>query len=160
MAVARWGWGEEGDRGQIPQSLLEFIKLGATGSLRGGHCQGPNDIWERSLWLLFWRMDGRGARAKARALVIVITIPSLPTSQGHCKVPMRFMLTPRKAQRHGRRHVSSHVLKPLLQVGACRVWHHLFGTVSLYGFQGNRVGWQVLPCLSYAAVQAQMNSHT
>ena len=63
---------------------------------------------------------GEGAGVKAKELIIVVPRLSLPTSQGHHKVPMRFMLTPRKVQRHRRRHRSSHVLEPFLQVGACR----------------------------------------
>ena len=57
-------------------------------------------------------MDWRGvAGVKAREFILVTITPSLPTTQGYCKVPMRFMLTPREVQRHGRRYVSSHVFK-------------------------------------------------
>lgn len=65
---------------------------------------------------------------KAREIIIVITTPFLPTTQGYYKVPMRFMLTPRKVQRHRQRYVSSHVFKTIftsrsLQSLAPAIWN-------------------------------------
>lgn len=97
-----------------------------------------------------------GGLEEARELIIVITHPSRPLREGSLQAPMRFMLTPREVQRHEKQFIYPHMFQnPFLQVGACRAWHQLTWNHVLYGFQGNRVGRQIRPCLSEAAVQSR-----